>query len=248
MTSAVGNHGLRALMFDAGFTLLAPARPASETYYQIACDLGVELDPTTFAQHFHDVWREHHLARQEHSLGEWSEDRETDFWSRIASEIATPFPSLFERRREWLDEIRGYYDRADAWTVIDRADQVLSNLCSRGWRIAVVSNWHRGLRGILHALGLFDSCEFLLTSVEARCLKPHPGIFRQALVKLRLNPEQVMVVGDSWEEDVVGAHRAGLQALWISDRHRPDHEFKVERISRLSLLEARLGKPIVREG
>lgn len=63
--------------------------------------------------------------------------------------------------------------------------------------------------------GRFDS---VTTSGEAGCLKPAEGIFRLALKKAGVEPEDAVMVGDSLERDVDGALAVGMRAVLI-DRH-----------------------------
>ncbi len=54
------------------------------------------------------------------------------------------------------------------------------------------------------------------TGVKARVIgKPEPGIFEQALARLGTRPEETAVVGDRYETDIVGGHRAGLKTIGV---------------------------------
>ncbi|MDP5274444.1 HAD family hydrolase [Chengkuizengella axinellae] len=50
--------------------------------------------------------------------------------------------------------------------------------------------------------------------------KPHPTIFQKALNKMDLNPEQSVMVGNSWKNDVCGAIDIGMDAIWIVRKPR----------------------------
>lgn len=76
-----------------------------------------------------------------------------------------------------------------------------------GLRVAVVSNWDAGLRGILAALGL-DLPVF--TSAGAGAAKPAPQVFALALAQLGVAPDRAVHVGDS-EADEEGAAAAGMR-------------------------------------
>lgn len=47
--------------------------------------------------------------------------------------------------------------------------------------------------------------------------RPYPPMFAAALEGLDIDPGRVVVIGDSPETDVLGAHRAGMAAILISD-------------------------------
>jgi len=56
---------------------------------------------------------------------------------------------------------------------------------------------------------------FMVTSEEAGCEKPHPFMFQLALHKLGLQSHEVCMVGDSFKKDIQGAQRLGIHAFWL---------------------------------
>jgi len=48
-----------------------------------------------------------------------------------------------------------------------------------------------------------------------QCSKPHPDIFKYALRKLKVRPEEAMFVGDDVKVDYKGAKNVGMYALLI---------------------------------
>jgi len=80
--------------------------------------------------------------------------------------------------------------------------------------LAIVSNMDTMLLlEALHNNGL--SFTFVVTSEEEQRYKPAPSIFQRAIRYLGLPAENVLHVGDSFEEDVVGASAVGMGSLMI---------------------------------
>ncbi|MGC6769925.1 HAD family hydrolase [Enterococcus sp. LJL128] len=50
--------------------------------------------------------------------------------------------------------------------------------------------------------------------------KPDKEIFQLAAKQFRMEPETTLYIGDSFENDVVGAHNGGWQSLWFNHRLR----------------------------
>jgi len=87
-----------------------------------------------------------------------------------------------------------------------------------------------------------DSGPFLMEGAFARALeeaagikaryigKPNKEIFEEALSKLNLPREKVLLVGDSIESDIVGAYRVGIDAILI-DRTRKKEKYLIEHIN-----------------
>jgi len=47
--------------------------------------------------------------------------------------------------------------------------------------------------------------------------KPSPEFFEYILDDLRIEPEQVVMVGDSFEGDVLGANHSEIRAIWFNE-------------------------------
>jgi putative hydrolase of the HAD superfamily len=57
--------------------------------------------------------------------------------------------------------------------------------------------------------------------------KPHPAIFRAALARLGVAPEQAVYVGDRLQADVAGAHGARMRAVLIEVPGRLEQDPKI---------------------
>jgi FMN phosphatase YigB (HAD superfamily) len=82
---------------------------------------------------------------------------------------------------------------------------LVTNTLSRGdeevWR-----DWER--------FGLADAIDHVVSSHSAGWQKPHEAIFRRALDLAASRPEESVMVGDRLRQDVWGAKRLGLRAVW----------------------------------
>jgi putative hydrolase of the HAD superfamily len=91
----------------------------------------------------------------------------------------------------------------------------LAGLRARGVRLIAVSNWDCSLSTVLERCGLAGSLDGVVSSASAGARKPDPAIFAPALELAGCGPDEVLHVGDTPEEDVVGAGAAGIRALLI---------------------------------
>ncbi|MCY3763127.1 MAG: HAD family hydrolase [Gemmatimonadetes bacterium] len=85
-------------------------------------------------------------------------------------------------------------------------------------KIGVVTNGPSARqRGKLESFDIRpDGLDALAISGEVGAAKPDPAIFRHALAGLDAAPERVTMIGDSWENDVLGALGCGLAAVWLN--------------------------------
>jgi len=56
----------------------------------------------------------------------------------------------------------------------------------------------------------FDS---VTTSEEAGVKKPHPLIFENAMQKVNAVPSNSLMIGDTYEADILGAHKVGMKSI-----------------------------------
>ncbi len=95
--------------------------------------------------------------------------------------------------------------------------ELLAALAPR-YRMGIVSNFDHGPTAIeiLRTHGVLGFFSTVTVSDGFGRRKPHPAIFRHALQQLGTPPEATLFVGDSWEDDVVGASAVGLPVAWIA--------------------------------
>ncbi len=99
-------------------------------------------------------------------------------------------------------------------------DAVLRRLQSDSVSLAAVSNAPFSSRILAEELekhGLRHFFKFVLSSADTGFRKPHPAIFEAALMQLGMRSERTWFVGDTLNEDIVGAARAGLRPVWFSN-------------------------------
>ena len=103
--------------------------------------------------------------------------------------------------------------------------ETLSALRQHGLHLGIVSNADNDQFSHLLQLSQLRPCfHSLLTSEDAQSCKPDQAIFLQALTQADCapRPSQAYFVGDSLQQDIAGANRAGMRSVLIWSR--PDIE------------------------
>lgn len=72
----------------------------------------------------------------------------------------------------------------------------------------------------------------ITNSEMAGAKKPHPSIFEFALSSANASKSESLMIGDSYEADVLGAQEAGIEAIFFN-AHKVEVEKKVDQISHL---------------
>ncbi len=93
-------------------------------------------------------------------------------------------------------------------------------------RVALLSNTQRFDLGLLERLGLTEAISIRGLSADLGAVKPEPEAFEALAKRLGLFPGNLVMVGDSWNDDIEGALAAGWTAIWINrhGRTRPAHD------------------------
>jgi putative hydrolase of the HAD superfamily len=90
----------------------------------------------------------------------------------------------------------------------------------QGRRLFVVSNWDISLHEVLRQTGLDRAVDGVISSAQAGFSKPDPRIFAAALKLARCRADEALHIGDSLDEDVAGAHAAGIEAVLLARGNR----------------------------
>ena len=106
-------------------------------------------------------------------------------------------------------------------------------------RIGIITNnvRHEQVEKLKHC-GLDGLVDLLVTSEDVGVAKPDPAIFHAALEQLACRPDEVVMVGDNWENDIVGASRVGIRSVWLNRYAEPHRDATLaHQIFELSPLE-----------
>jgi putative hydrolase of the HAD superfamily len=222
---------IRAVLFDAGATLVHPSPPAEEVYARELSAEGAAFTPEDLAHALTRTWEE---VRASGGADRYGGVRgEPEFWRAFLDRVrgrldgGTISPGAFGRLA------RHFRDPA-SWAVYEDVEGTLDRLEERGLFLAVVSNWDSYLPALLEGLGLLGRFRTVAVSALEETGKPDPEIFRRACSRLGVLPAEALHVGDSLAEDYEGARGAGLSALLLdrSDRYlsMPDRIGSLEEV------------------
>ena len=86
------------------------------------------------------------------------------------------------------------------------------------YRLGLLSNFDDGQCGreVLADTGVAELFEAVVISAEVRLRKPDRRIFEHMRDRLGVAPREILFVGDTPRDDVLGASGAGMRTVWIS--------------------------------
>lgn len=222
---------IQAVIFDVGGTLLHYHDPQTDDHQrhfrritaQGFADLldalrvrGIDLPPNeTLLKELDRQIRESYL---------------TDLKELRGGSIETPMraalvaQNIAVSEQQWRAVRDVFFDRIDE-IVFPRegVKQTLADLQEAGYRLGLISNtyWSAHMHDRhLQDHGLLEHLPVRIYSSEAPYLKPHPGIFKMALVALGVPAGEAVYVGDRLDVDVQGAQAVGMKGVLIDSPYR----------------------------
>ena len=114
------------------------------------------------------------------------------------------------------EEIYDQYNRPGAWTLYPDVLPTLRTLHEQEYIIGVISDWSSSLPAeILLPLGVGPYINFMVVSTVQREAKPGFGLYREALSRARVQPEEAVHIGDNYVNDILGARAAGIHGVLL---------------------------------
>ena len=101
-----------------------------------------------------------------------------------------------------------------------------------GYRMAIITNRPLTARLLTRELrdqGLPEVFEAIITSGEIGYRKPHPLVFGSALERLDIAADETVMVGGSYENDIVPAVKLGVTSVLKLNDREPDSSYVLAR-------------------
>lgn len=210
---------LRAAFFDAGLTLILTATRAEDVAKCVLRRAGHSAAPDEVDAAMRDA----HAALESrwHAQDWWSTEADVRRLFTNSYEAGLLAHVTDDRRtaQALADEIYDEYQDTRHWTLFPDVLPALARLRAAGIRLGVVSDWGHGLEAILLELELGSYFEFLVVSSRLGVSKPNPQVFRMALQRVGVAPDEAVYIGDTYLKDVLGARAAGISPVLL-DRDR----------------------------
>ena len=224
------------VILDLDETIIEEERTARSSFDEVAHRLGVgdhQQSPGVIRAAVRSVWHAgpHHDRCSELGIASWEALWATfDGNHPILDEVREWVPTY--RRQAWRTALTavGLEDQALVGTaqaafanaqarghpLVKGAAQTINEL-GRRYRLGLLTNGPSDIQRLkLQRTGLASRFETVSISGETGLGKPAPAAIAEVVSRLKAKPPDVVIVGDSWERDVLGAISSGLSAVWIA--------------------------------
>ena len=225
---------IRTILFDLGGTLDGDGLHWLDRFVGLYAEAGVRLPRETLRAAFDEAERR---ASSDEGMSR------------------AHFSDMVLRHLEWQFEVLGLNDRPLRQSIggrfiaaVERTGRLnvttLSSLKDRGLTLGVVSNACGNADVLCDDLGYTPYLSFVVDSRRVGLTKPDPAIYEHAASLAGCPVRAIMMVGDSFERDIVPARSLGMKTAWLqpagASTHCPDPALVDLFLSSVGELPARL--------
>jgi len=203
--------GIKAVLFDLGNTLVKLWIPET-VYHRILTSFKINRSIEEIREALVKAQKDSERLKYEQLFGKISYE---EYWNKrdglLLRHLGLPLD------RELLRKIQTrWFDYAECPLFPD-VNPVLSKLRERGLKMGIISTgYEQDIDAIIQKTGLQKELfEVIVGADTLKKTKPDPEVFKYALTKLKVKPQETLFVGDEIDADYRGAENAGIHALLI---------------------------------
>ena len=206
---------LRAIFFDLDDTLVDDTVSLERCGEVAAAELapGIGVSPSQLADGYVEAAIRFWTELGPNSPKPASGAIRPSMWHRALLKFGIDDRALASRLAKRYDELR-----VDTVELYPDALRVLAELHGR-YRLVIITNGyvetHEDKIARLEIARFFDH---VVLAGELALVKPDPAVFAHAMALAKVGPDESVMVGDRFDRDIVGAHAAGMPAIWVNVR------------------------------
>lgn len=220
---------IRGLIFDINGTVtdILTNEEQNDLYRVVSNFLiyqGVFVPPEELRRLYFDINKRQRLDGKER----YPEYDAVELFAEIIDNAATGYTGrLPKKKTKLLPEITAELFRAASLFQLKLYPDVKKTLkrLKKKYRLAAVSDGQSlWAKAELNAVGLEDFFDPLLVSSDFGYRKPDRRLFKKALKKMELTPEEVIFIGNDLYRDVYGANETGIKSIFFKS-NQGDHTY-----------------------
>lgn len=204
------NKNITDVFFDLDHTLWDFDRNSALAFGRIFQKLKVNMEVSEFVReyepinlHYWKLFREERITKEELRRG-----RLIDAFNVFNMEM--PISSIDLMANSYIDELP--VDNH----LFSGALEILDYLLPK-YKLHIITNGFAEVQHLkLKNSGIDKYFTTITTSEQVTAKKPHPAIFKAALIKANVLPSQSIMIGDNLEADIVGASNAGMHTMFFN--------------------------------
>lgn len=220
---------VKGIIFDADHTLYVPKaeKAYEEKFRYLANELGISR------KRLREIWEQQ--VDRALDIDEPGARQREKVLERTLMELELPKEERSDLIEEALD--RFWSQVVDDLDYDEDTPAMLRRLEDEGIRLVAVASdeFKQPLeRKLDQVLGDWeDYFDLMITPEDAGSMKPSEEFYHSVLMHTELDPEEVVMVGDSWTRDLKPAQELGIRTVLLSSEEEGDPDFRISKLSEL---------------
>ena len=208
---------VKAVLFDLGNTLVKTWGNPEAIYQKVLASLGIDRSVEELER---AIVKTEEGFKESNYRSQYGKVTYTEYWERWDAQVLTYLGISGEEKLAKQVKAR-WYDQVNCVAYPDTT-LTLNRLKQMGLQLGLISTgYEEDISAILEKAGLEKRLFDIVVGVNTiKKEKPHPEVFRHALSKLGVKPEEALFVGDHVDNDYRGARAVGIRALLIERESR----------------------------
>jgi len=162
----------------------------------------------------------HHYEQINHSLWNDYHSKKITKQKLIVDRFSRSLQSYGIDNYNWIELNQQYLENMAVQTkLFPGTIETLTNLKSKGYQMHIITN---GFREVQHSkitnCGLSKFFTKIFISEDIQTTKPHRQIFEHALKSTNALKKRSIMIGDSWETDIIGALEFGMDQIMFLNK------------------------------
>ncbi len=205
---------ITTILFDFGGTLDTNGVHWSEAYWDGYLSAKVDIPKTQYEKAFVKAGEE---------LLENLINAENTFYDTISLQIQQQLSILNQEKLISIEDIEIFHklilDSCYKTVLfnIDNARSILQ-LLNKHYKLGIVSNFYGNMQTVLKEFKIDEFFSVVIDSAVLGIRKPDPEIFLAATRSLQCDPKKTVVIGDSYDRDIMPAKSVGFKTIWLKSR------------------------------
>jgi len=201
----------KAVLFDLGNTLVSLIAPEI-VFHKIFNSFGINIPVENIKEAHEKTKNELGDVKYEPSYGRVSYE---EFWNKWNSRVLAHL-GLPEDKKVVESTLTRWFDYAE-YDIFSEVTETLCKLKQMGLKIGIISGaYEEDINIILEKVHLQKNLfDVIIGANTIKKAKPHPDVFKYALKKLNVKPDETMFIGDAIDADYEGAEKVGIKAILI---------------------------------
>ena len=220
---------IKHIFFDLDHTLWDFDKNSEEALTEIYAELKLDLQVSSFErflkkyreinQRYWNLYRQNLVSKEQVRDGRFI-DTLSFFKLDNATDLGHKMSQLYVSTSPFKTNLFPY------------THEVLMRLKSK-YKLHIITNGFVEVQHIkLEQSNLSDYFDVIVCSEETGQKKPHKSVFELAMKKARATASESVMIGDSYEADVIGGLKAGMKAVWFN----PDNQYSKKELIQVKCL------------